>query len=194
MKSSLHRLIPFLPWFCNCQFRRLHSIQFLCSKAGRMASRSSTPHSRLLFYCASTLPNISYNHFARTTQRIQPVFFTRRVVTAPFPSNRRPIVARVGSCGNVFTESLPSNGHTRHSTYEMFGRLHIAHEQIMYSSCIYAQKYFLRHVRDEKTKAVTYLILKYFDLDDLNNRSQSQEIPPFLWTTRSRHWSLSKSR
>jgi hypothetical protein len=23
MKSSLHRLIPFLPLFCNCQFRRL---------------------------------------------------------------------------------------------------------------------------------------------------------------------------
>jgi hypothetical protein len=29
MKSSFHNLIPFLPLFCNCQFRRLESIQFL---------------------------------------------------------------------------------------------------------------------------------------------------------------------
>jgi hypothetical protein len=28
MKSSFHSLIPFLPLFCNCQFRRLDSIQF----------------------------------------------------------------------------------------------------------------------------------------------------------------------
>jgi hypothetical protein len=31
--SFLHRLIPILPLFCNCQFRRLDSVQFLCSKA-----------------------------------------------------------------------------------------------------------------------------------------------------------------
>jgi hypothetical protein len=33
MKSSSHRLIPFLSLFCNCHFRRLDSIQFLCSQA-----------------------------------------------------------------------------------------------------------------------------------------------------------------
>jgi hypothetical protein len=32
IKSSLYRLISFLPLFCNCQFRRLDSIQFLCSQ------------------------------------------------------------------------------------------------------------------------------------------------------------------
>jgi hypothetical protein len=35
----------------------------------------------------------------------------------PLPSSRRPIVARVGSHGNVFTESLPSSGSMRHNTY-----------------------------------------------------------------------------
>jgi hypothetical protein len=33
----------------------------------------------------------------------------------PLPSNRRPIVLRVGSHGNVFNESLPSNASIRHN-------------------------------------------------------------------------------
>jgi hypothetical protein len=33
MKSSFHSLIPFLPLLCNFQFRRLESIEFLCSQA-----------------------------------------------------------------------------------------------------------------------------------------------------------------
>jgi hypothetical protein len=33
----LHHLIPFLPLFCNCQFRRLDSVQFLCSQAHILA-------------------------------------------------------------------------------------------------------------------------------------------------------------
>jgi hypothetical protein len=33
MKFLLHHLIPFLPLFCNCQFRRFDSVQFLCSQA-----------------------------------------------------------------------------------------------------------------------------------------------------------------
>jgi hypothetical protein len=37
------------------------------------------------------------------------------VFTAPLPSNRRPVVARVGSRGNMFTESLPSNGSIRNN-------------------------------------------------------------------------------
>jgi hypothetical protein len=37
--------------------------------------------------------------------------------TDPLPSNRRPIFAPVGSQGNVFTESLPSNGSIRHNTF-----------------------------------------------------------------------------
>jgi hypothetical protein len=36
-KSSLHLLIPFLPLICNYQFRRLDSIQFLCTQAHILA-------------------------------------------------------------------------------------------------------------------------------------------------------------
>jgi hypothetical protein len=45
MKSSFHSLIPFLPLFCSCQFRRLDSIQFLCSQAHILAGWS--PETRL---------------------------------------------------------------------------------------------------------------------------------------------------
>jgi hypothetical protein len=37
MKSSLYSLIIFLPLFCDCQFRRLDSIKFLCSEAHVLA-------------------------------------------------------------------------------------------------------------------------------------------------------------
>jgi hypothetical protein len=44
----------------------------------------------------------------------------RRIVLGvfidPLPSNKRSIVASVGSRGNVFTESLSSNGSIRHNT------------------------------------------------------------------------------
>jgi hypothetical protein len=33
VKSSCHILIPILPLFCGCKFRRFDSIQFLCSQA-----------------------------------------------------------------------------------------------------------------------------------------------------------------
>jgi hypothetical protein len=39
------------------------------------------------------------------------------VFTNQLPRNRRPIVARVGSRGNVFTGSLPSNGSVCHNVY-----------------------------------------------------------------------------
>jgi hypothetical protein len=68
MKSSFHSLIHFLPLFCNCQFRRLDSNQFLISWQAGVPKLDSS----LLDYC-SLLPNTSYNHFARTTQKTQPV-------------------------------------------------------------------------------------------------------------------------
>jgi hypothetical protein len=37
------------------------------------------------------------------------------VFTDPLPSNRHPIAAHVGSRGDVFTESLPSNWSIRHN-------------------------------------------------------------------------------
>jgi hypothetical protein len=38
----------------------------------------------------------------------------------PLSSNSRPIVGRVGSRGNMFTESLPSNGSIRHNIKKTF--------------------------------------------------------------------------
>jgi hypothetical protein len=58
MKSSCHSSIPSLPLFCSCQLRRLDSP------------------------LSSILPNTSYNHFQRTTQKTQPVLLTRRVYRA----------------------------------------------------------------------------------------------------------------
>jgi hypothetical protein len=68
MTSSLHRLIPFLPLFCSCQFWGLDSIQFLCSQAHILAGwRLETQ---------LTLPNwtLLCNHFARTMQKRQPLY------------------------------------------------------------------------------------------------------------------------
>jgi hypothetical protein len=58
MKSSLHRVIPFLQLFCNCQFRRFDSIQFLCPKLISWQASVSKLDSIL---------NSLYN--ARTTQK-----------------------------------------------------------------------------------------------------------------------------
>jgi hypothetical protein len=48
MKFSFHSLMPFLPLFCNCEFRRLDSVQFLCSQAHILAGwrLGSRLHSR----------------------------------------------------------------------------------------------------------------------------------------------------
>jgi hypothetical protein len=46
------------------------------------------------------------------TPRKAPSYIVVGVFTDPLHSNRRP-VARVGSRGNVFTESLPSSGSIR---------------------------------------------------------------------------------
>jgi hypothetical protein len=104
VKSSFHSLIPFLPLFCSCQFRRLDSIQFLCSQA----------HTTAGWHIETRLTSLNwtllYNHFERTTQKTQLLYCWEGMFTAPLPSNRRPIAARVGSRRNVFTESLPSNG------------------------------------------------------------------------------------
>jgi hypothetical protein len=42
-------------------------------------------------------------------------FLTWALLTDPLPGSGRPIVARVRLCGNVFTESLPSNRSIRHN-------------------------------------------------------------------------------
>jgi hypothetical protein len=76
MKPSFHSLIHFLPLFCNCQFRRLNSIQFLSSQAHILAgSRLETRLSSILL-CAA-------EHFFVTTlhgpRRKQPLLLRSHV-------------------------------------------------------------------------------------------------------------------
>jgi hypothetical protein len=58
MKSSFPSLIPFLPLFCSCQFRRLNSIQIPCSQAHILAGWHTGTRLFTSDYC-STLPNTS---------------------------------------------------------------------------------------------------------------------------------------
>jgi hypothetical protein len=72
MKPSFHSLIPFLPLFRSCQFRRLDSVQFLCSHAHipvgwRLETRVNW-----------TLP---CNHSERTTQKTQILYCWEGVFT-----------------------------------------------------------------------------------------------------------------
>jgi hypothetical protein len=81
MKSSFHRLIHFLPLFCNCQ---LSSIPLLPSSyPGRLAFRNST---QFHYVPASFAANL-YNHFARTTQKTQPLYCSESMFTGPLHSN-----------------------------------------------------------------------------------------------------------
>jgi hypothetical protein len=106
MKSSFPSLVLFLPLFCSCQLNSIPS-----SYPGLLASRTR------LDYCCTSILVYAAEHFFITTlhgsRRKHSLYCWRGVFTAPVPNNRRPIVARFGSRGNVFTESLSSNGYTR---------------------------------------------------------------------------------
>jgi hypothetical protein len=83
MKCSFRRLIPFLPSFCSCQFRRLDSVQFFCSQAHipagwRPDARLSTLCYRLVEKSESSVS--FYNPSAGTTQKTQPLLLRRPVL------------------------------------------------------------------------------------------------------------------
>jgi hypothetical protein len=85
MKSSLHRVISFLPFFSNFRFRRLDSASF---------------------------GTLLYNHFARTTQKTQPGYWWDGLFTAPLHSSKLLDCCLCIRCrGNVFTQFLSSNKH-----------------------------------------------------------------------------------
>jgi hypothetical protein len=101
MKASFHRLIHFLPLFCNWQFRRLDSIQFLSSQA----------HIPAGWRLETRLPSLNslnwtllYNHFAPTTLKTQLLCCWEGVFTTPLDC-----CLRIRCRRNVFTDSLPSN-------------------------------------------------------------------------------------
>jgi hypothetical protein len=105
MKSSFHRLIPFLPLFCNCQFRRLDLIQLLCSQAHVLADwRLET---RLAYDFWNELFFITTLHGPRGKHSLS--------IVGNACLQRRCITTEVNCClrircrGFVFTESFPSN-------------------------------------------------------------------------------------
>jgi hypothetical protein len=82
MKANFHSLIPFLPLFCNCQFRRIDSIQFLCSRVHILTGWRLETQLTLL------KQTLLYNNFARTKQKTQPHYCWEGFFTASLHSNR----------------------------------------------------------------------------------------------------------
>jgi hypothetical protein len=115
MKSSFHRLINFLPLFCNCQFRRLDSIQFLCSQAHILAdwhleTRINSCHlnSSLQLLCTDHAENnLSILGKACLQGRCMATEFTR-------------FFLRIRWSENIFTELLPINEHLFWLRYSVF--------------------------------------------------------------------------
>jgi hypothetical protein len=146
MKSALHSLIPFLPFFsvaseCHLsQFpaatansgTRLNSIPLLpISYPGRLASRNSTNSNDLL--C------LLYNPSARTTQKTQPLCFWEGVFTAPFHSNRSySIVTCVFVAAGMFVPSsclamdvssdITALAYGRHITISIMGMWRVVYD------------------------------------------------------------------
>jgi hypothetical protein len=81
MKYSFRSLIPLLPLFCNCKFRRLDSVQFLCFQAHTPADWRLETQLTLLNW------TFLYNHFARTTEKTHPLYCREGVFSAPLHSN-----------------------------------------------------------------------------------------------------------
>jgi hypothetical protein len=105
MESSIHSLTSVLPLFCNCQFRRLGSIQFLCSQAHILAeSKLDSPR---LNCCSILLNNPLQTLYAEHAENTASVVNETCLLIRGLASD--VILLRVGSRGNVLNKSLPSN-------------------------------------------------------------------------------------
>jgi hypothetical protein len=111
---------------------RLHSIPLLPSSyPGRMASRNSTRHdsTTVLYFqllCSVEFFFISTLHGPHGKHRLLLTRIVLGVFTTPLHSNGRGadhtednLLLRRVCRGHVFTESLPSSGYPRHSTYAL---------------------------------------------------------------------------
>jgi hypothetical protein len=100
MKSSFHSLTHFLSLFCSRQFRRLDSLQFLCSQAHIPAGWLSKLDS--ILDCCSVLARVfSLCRFITTRHgphRKQHCYHGG-VITCPLPSNGQTSAARVHCVG-----------------------------------------------------------------------------------------------
>jgi hypothetical protein len=85
MKSSFRSLIPVLPLFCNCHFRRLSSAPLLPSSYdGRLASRNSILHS---LCCSTGSFFITTLHVPHRKHRLPLSRIVLGVFTGPLHSN-----------------------------------------------------------------------------------------------------------
>jgi hypothetical protein len=81
----------------------------------------------IYIYCRT----LSYNHFARTPRKPLPLLLSM-LVDRFVSSNGRPIFARVHLRGNVFTESLPTNGSLYATIFSSEGsKLFFAYDNIL---------------------------------------------------------------
>jgi hypothetical protein len=118
MEPSFHS--PFLPLFCGCQFRRLDSIQFqahipagLCLEARPFTSVSITVLYYFYYFSSDLLcPFITPRYGPHGKHSLS----LRRSVYWSVTQQWMSYCRVRGCCVNVFTESLPSNGYTCHST------------------------------------------------------------------------------
>jgi hypothetical protein len=91
MESSFLSLIPFLPLFCSCQFRRLDLVQFQAH-----IPAGSHPETQLVTsLCAPEHFFITTLHGPRRTHNL----YSGGVFTDPLPSSGCPVVAHVGFLG-----------------------------------------------------------------------------------------------
>jgi hypothetical protein len=115
MKSSFHRLIPFLPFLLNHLGLPSPELHPILDKSLKWTLL------QLNFWKQLTAPLELLVIWPRGVHHGKHRLLLSRIVLGVFtdslPSNRCPTVARLASRGNVFTESLPSNGSICHNIY-----------------------------------------------------------------------------
>jgi hypothetical protein len=117
MKSYFHSLIPFLPFLLKSPSTAISRTRPNSRQQPTLMNFSSIGLSQLLTTTICSLGTSRYIASGRIPRKYR-LLLSRIVLGVfadPLPSNRRPIVARVCSRGNMFTESLPSNGSIRHN-------------------------------------------------------------------------------
>jgi hypothetical protein len=119
MKSSFHRLILFLIFLLNYLWLPFPELDEILDNSLKWT---------LLQLNSLNLWQLLPWNFPLNGLRADPTentvfyspLFILGVFTDQLPRNRRPSVVRVASCGNVFTESLPSNGSIHYNNIWIF--------------------------------------------------------------------------
>jgi hypothetical protein len=103
MKSFLHLLIPFCHYSAVANSK--DSTQFNFSAHNLISWQAGVPK------LGSLLRLFSVHFYALTLRKTLPSCIKSCLLSG----SGRPLVARVSTCENMFTESLPSNGYTRYT-------------------------------------------------------------------------------